>query len=83
MPYVTPENRRRLSEGSVEPHMPGTLNYCITVMVDRYLGPSPNYERLNAAIGVLACAQAELYRKVVSVYEDRKCAENGEVYQPR
>ena len=59
---------------------PGTLNYIITRMVVWYLGKNPNYERYNAAIGVLECAKQELYRRQVSPYEDKKCEENGDVY---
>lgn len=58
---------------------PGTLNYIITRLVHWYLGDKPNYERYNAAIGVLECAKLELYRRKVSSYESLKCAENGDV----
>jgi hypothetical protein len=37
------------------------------------------YERLNRAMGVLACVQAEFYRRVAAPYEDQKIAENGDV----
>ena len=62
------------------PCKPGTLNYIITRMVIWYLGNNPNYERYNAAIGVLECAKLEIYRRQISVYEDKKCSENGDVY---
>jgi hypothetical protein len=58
---------------------PGTLNYIITRLVHWYLGDKPNYERYNAAIGVLECAKLELYRRKVSPYEDEKIKENGDV----
>jgi len=58
---------------------PGTLNYIITRLVHWYLGDKPNYEKYNAAIGVLECAKLELYRRRVSSYESLKCAENGDV----
>ena len=58
---------------------PGTLNYIITRLVHWYLGDKPNYERYNAAIGVLECAKQELYRRKVSPYEDEKINENGDV----
>ena len=58
---------------------PGTVNYIITRLVHWYLGDKPNYERYNAAIGVLECAKLELYRRKVSSYESLKCAENGDV----
>ena len=61
------------------PNSPGTLNYIITKLVHWYLGDNPNYERYNAAIGVLECAKLELYRRKVSPYEDEKIKENGDV----
>ena len=41
---------------------------------------APNYALYNAVIGVLECAKMELYRRQISPYEDRKIAENGDVY---
>ena len=38
------------------------------------------YENLNGIIGVLESAKMELYRRVVSIYEDKKCKENSDVY---
>ena len=61
------------------PGKPGTLNYMITKVVHWWLGENPNYERYNAAIGVLECAKQELYRRKVSPYEDEKINENGDV----
>ncbi len=62
------------------PCKPGTLNYIITRMVIWYLGKNPNYERYNAAIGVLECAKQEFYRRQIALYEDEKCRINGDVY---
>ena len=66
--------------GEFIPH-PGTLNYIITRLVCWWLGDNPNYERYNAAIGVLECAKQELYRRQIALYEDEKCEENGDVYK--
>lgn len=59
---------------------PGILNYIITRVIGTFLGCNPNYERFNAAIGVLECAKLELYRRMVAPYEDTKIKENGDVY---
>lgn len=63
---------------------PGTLNYVITRLI---LGSVEkiNYTNINAVMGVLACVQAEVYRRVAAGYEDKKCAENGDVFsvQPK
>jgi hypothetical protein len=61
--------------------LPGTLNYIITRLVVWYLGKNPNYERYNAAIGVLECVKQELYRRQVVPYEDKKWQRNGDVYR--
>ena len=58
----------------------GPLNYLITRLVLRWLGDHPNYERYNAAVGVLESAKLELYRRAVAPYEDAKIKENGDVY---
>lgn len=81
MPYVNPSARERLARGGA-PQDAGELNYAISRLVDDYLNArgGVRYAHLNEAIGVLECAKLELYRRVAAPYEDRKCAENGEVY---
>lgn len=79
MPYVETHRRRLLDLGN-DPRTPGELNYVITRIVAEYLGMNARYSSFNEAIGVLECAKQELYRRVVSPYEDRKLSENGDVY---
>ena len=55
----------------------GAFNYATTRALKRLYPLS--YFNLNRAIGMLACVQAELYRRVVAPYEDQKIAENGDV----
>lgn len=57
----------------------GALNYVITRVITAWLERTPNYEKINAAIGVLECCKLELYRRIAAPYEDRKIAENGDV----
>lgn len=86
MPYINPDQRRAIDECVDEMYAlltRGELNYAITRIVDNYLGPTPNYDGLNAAIGVLECAKLELYRRVVAPYEDAKLRLNGDAYGPR
>lgn len=64
------------------PHSVGELNYAITRLLVSFFGDIPRYADLNAAIGVLECAKQELYRRVGAPLEDRKLAENGDVYDP-
>ena len=80
MPYIAPESRAILDSGADHPLVPGELNYVITTIISKWLGPTPNYVEINAAIGVLECAKLELYRRVAAPYEDGKIAENGDVY---
>lgn len=85
MPYVRPEVRQSLDKGT-PPRTAGELNYVITRAIQDYLGVSlpvslqPNYSDYNEAIGVLECAKLELYRRLIAVYENKKIADNGDVY---
>ncbi len=80
MPYI-PQKRRDTEH---TPETPGDLHYDVSQLVDKYLYHGsevpPNYQRFNDVMGVLACAQAEIYRRLVAPYEDEKLLENGEVY---
>lgn len=79
MPYVTIDEQLLLEEGQA-PLSEGQLNYVITRMVDTWLKGHPGYAGINSAIGVLECAKLELYRRIAAPYEDKKCADNGDVY---
>lgn len=82
MPYVDQDARDRL-DGGAKPENAGELNYVITRLVDAYLTNKGQmrYAHLNEAMGVLECAKQELYRRVVSPYEDKKIVESGDVYE--
>ncbi|KKK87638.1 hypothetical protein LCGC14_2751230 [marine sediment metagenome] len=56
----------------------GVLNYIISSLIAKLYKTS--YTELNAAIGMLECAKLELYRRRLAAYEDKKIAENGDVY---
>lgn len=78
MPYIKQTDRERLVMGF--PMTPGELNYDLTRQVVRYLGKEPNYAKFNEVVGVLECIKQELYRRMIAPYEDKKKAENGDVY---
>jgi len=86
MPYIDRDSREDIDEqieGALDAAYsagPGALNYIITRFVRMFLAHHPSYRDFNDAIGVLECAKLELYRRMVAPYEDRKCAENGDVY---
>jgi len=87
MPYINKKDREILTWFTDSTLIlslqlkPGILNYLITKLVRLFLGSQPNYEKFNAAIGVLECAKLELYRRMVAPYEDTKMRENGDVYR--
>ena len=82
MPYI-PLTRRATG---LPAETPGDLHYDIAKLIDAYLYGSgvdtkiPHYQQFNDAMGVLACAQAEVYRRLIAPYEDAALARNGDVY---
>jgi hypothetical protein len=83
MPYIKKDDRAQL-DINLSPHLnltAGELNYSITRLINRYIKyHGKSYDTLNAVIGVLSCAQHELYRRVVVPYEKKKEKQNGDVY---
>lgn len=84
MPYIDKARRDELDDDRIEdnyhPINVGELNYAITQLVLDYLPPHPRYSDYNSVVGVLESAKLEFYRRAVSVYEDKKIKENGDVY---
>ena len=83
MPYIERAFRTIFDEGLCKvatPKRVGQLNYVFTTVIQDYLGKVPNYQRFNDAIGALEACKLELYRRMVAPYEDKKIAENGDVY---
>ena len=89
MPYIEPRLRDALlsrldpiclavREGNVGD---GELNYILTRIVKAWIGATPSYKTYNAALGVLEACKLEFYRRQVAEYEDKKCEENGDVYE--
>lgn len=82
MPYISPNRRLLLNMHRDTAVTVGELNYLITKLIKDFLGSSDriNYAALNAAVGVLDCVKQELYRRIISPYEDKKIEENGDVW---
>ena len=86
MPYIRKERREEIGYSYLgdAPDTAGEMNYSITTQIRDWIDDPDtgvvNYEKYNAAIGVLECVKMELYRRVVAPYEDKKCAENGDVF---
>ena len=56
------------------------LTYLITMVTHRYLNQNPeNYISYNNVIGALEGCKLELHRRHISLYENDKCVENGDV----
>ncbi len=83
MPYIDFDTRGKIATTIPEGLTPGCINFLICDLVDQWIGPAPNYERLNAAIGIMECAKLELYRRVAVPYEDKKILQNGDVFMER
>lgn len=88
MPYLTKESRAEIQSGSqlntAAVRTPGDLNFALTQTVLAFIAQAPavsgKYAIYNAAIGALECCKLELYRRVISEYENLKIKENGDVY---
>jgi len=83
MPYLEQGIRASLEDGRL-PMIAGELNYIISREIDAYLmRRGLSYQNLNEVMGVMACVQAEIYRRIAAPYEDQKCRDNGEVFLAR
>tara|TARA_Y100000310_G_C20631056_1_gene788661 strand:+ start:1456 stop:1755 length:300 start_codon:yes stop_codon:yes gene_type:complete len=84
MPYIKKEKRDYfyydILDLNNEITSSGELNYCITKLILNYLPSTPKYDDYNTVIGVLECVKQELYRRLITDYEDKKCSENGDVF---
>ena len=88
MPYIDQKGRKKIGREidllikklKVLPmeKLDGHLNYCICRILKELYAPS--YFNYNRMMGVLACVQQEIYRRLVVPYEDKKRRENGDVF---
>ena len=85
MPYIKQEDRKRFEQWKITDivHLvdcAGDLNYLLTSFIHEYIKiEGESYATYNEVIGVLECAKMELYRRKISIYEDEKIKENGDV----
>jgi hypothetical protein len=84
MPYITQNYKCKFNavfQCLPRIETPGELNYLITQLARKYiLDHGLRYGHINAVRGAITCAGEEFYRRVAVPYEDRKIAENGDVY---
>ena len=85
MPYISKESKEKVDRGLValqlsEFECAGDLNYAIHQLISKYIESNKvSYQTYNDIFGVLDCAKMEIYRRLVSKYEDQKVDENGDV----
>lgn len=90
MPYIKKELRgvldheintlaQKLKTRVSDEQLDGSFNYVVTRLADELYGGG-GYAVYNRLVGVLTCVIQEFYRRKISVYEDKKCKENGDVY---
>ena len=77
MPYIDKNDRPDAWEGILKNS--GALNYAIHQTINEYFEQNGrNYQTMNDVVGVLECAKMELYRRIISDYEDIKIREHGD-----
>lgn len=81
MPYIKKDRRSLASDEDGFPINAGELNYLFTQFILNYLdAKGESYQTYNDIIGAIECCKLELYRRKVSLYEEKKIKENGDVY---
>lgn len=79
MPYIKESERQRVLRFG--PKTAGELNYMLTEICRVYVETvGSNYQAINDVLGGLEGAKLEFYRRHAAPYEDKKIAENGDVY---
>ena len=87
MPYIKPELRKPFEDcidnmvsKMYHTMTAGELNFIISSLIDSYIIiKGLKYQNLNDVVGVLECAKAEFYRKIVVPYEIEKEKDNGPI----
>jgi hypothetical protein len=78
MPYIKEEHRERARKW---PTNAGELNYQLTMFVLEYLATyGHTYDNMNEIVGTLENVKHEFQRRVMDIYENIKCHDNGDVY---
>lgn len=85
MPYIANSEKEKIDKGFVALHLSelnnaGSLNYAIHQVIAQYISQNKeDYQTYNDIVGVLDCAKMELYRRLISEYEDKKISKNDDV----
>ena len=90
MPYIDPQDKQDFGAGLLEIQevirhrgiSNGELNYLITTLGLMYLDRhGRSYNTISDVVKALECAKLEFYHRVARPYEDKKCEQNGDVYE--
>jgi hypothetical protein len=83
MPYIPERDKfEDLDKIAENISCAGDLNYIFTVLCQKYIvSKGLRYQQINDVIGALEGCKIELYRRVVSKYEDIKIVDNGDVME--
>ena len=85
MPYIPTSEKEKVDRGLIALNLSelkdsGALNYAIHQIIAQYISQNKeSYQTFNDAIGALECAKMELYRRLISEYEDKKILLNKDV----
>lgn len=87
MPYILNEDRKEydgyIAEliGTLEDNsfQSGHINYIFTRILHAWWKNNPCYNTVCLILGTCSSVAEEFYRRVVTTYEDKKIAENGDV----
>lgn len=93
MPYINQKNRKEVKKqldemikhlekkGLVAENkdVDGILNYIICNILLSVYNKKHGYANYNRMMGVIECIKQELYRRVISPYEDKKIKEHGDI----
>jgi len=78
MPYIPRSQKEKSLEGEIKDA--GSFNFLIHQLMDKYIEQNGvSYQTYNDIVGAMDCAKMELYRRLVSPYEDKKILLNGDV----
>ena len=84
MPYIPNHNREAIlcyvKELLEEIDTVGGFAYALTELLRGMVGSQPDFHELSKILGVYESVKLEYYRRLMAPYEDRKCAENGDVF---
>lgn len=82
MPYIIDQDYAQYAVSLANvPSRSGPLNYQLTMVVIAFLKANGlRYETCNDIVGALDNCKDEFRRRVQHPYEDKKIAENGDVY---